>query len=209
MDFTDDGLGNPVKMHANRELIQGWLKDKQGFDGFVISDYHGIDQIPLATRAEKVTAWVNAGGDMAMEPDDYQAFETTLISEVQAGRVTTRRIDDAVSRILTKKFELGLFEHPFADRSGSADDRRRRSTAPSPARAAAESQVLLKNAGDVLPLKRDANVYVAGRNADDLGNQAGGWTHHLAGHVGDPHPGHDDPAGHAPGGPAQPDHLQR
>ena len=90
MDFTDDGLGNPVKMHANRELIQGWLKDKQGFDGFVISDYHGIDQIPLATRAEKVTAWVNAGGDMAMEPDDYQAFETTLVSEVQAGRVTTR-----------------------------------------------------------------------------------------------------------------------
>jgi beta-glucosidase len=175
MDFTDDGLGNPVKMHANRELVQGWLKDKQGFDGFVISDYHGIDQIPLATRAEKVTAWVNAGGDMAMEPDDYQAFETTLVSEVQAGRVTTKRIDDAVSRILTKKFELGLFEHPFADRSGSAEigGTKHRAIART---AAAESQVLLKNAHDVLPLKRNTNVYVAGRNADDLGNQAGGWS---------------------------------
>jgi len=175
MDFTDDGLGNPVKMHANKELIQGWLKDTVGFDGFVISDYNGLDQIPLKTYAEKVAAYVNAGGDMAMEPNDYREFETTLADEVTAGHVTVARIDDAVSRILKEKFELGLFEHPYADRShiaeigGSAHRRLAR-------QAVAQSQVLLKNAGGVLPLARNAKVYVAGRSADDLGNQAGGWT---------------------------------
>ncbi len=175
IDFTDDGLGNPVKMHANRELVQGWLKDRVGFDGFVISDYHGLDQIPLPTKAEKVAAWVNAGGDMAMEPDDYQDFETTLIAEVHAGHVSQARVDDAVSRILTKKFELGLFDQPYANREhlreiGGAAHR------AVARQAAAESQVLLKNAHNALPLKQNAKVYVAGRNADDLGNQAGGWT---------------------------------
>lgn len=175
VDYTDDGLGNPVKMHANRELLQTWLKDKQGFDGFVISDYHGLDQIPLPTKAQKVTAWVNAGGDMAMEPDDYQDFETTLLGEVAAGRVSMARVNDAVSRILTKKFQLGLFEKPYADRryTDQVGSDRNRAVAR---KAAAESQVLLKNAGGVLPLSPRAKVYVAGRNADDLGNQAGGWT---------------------------------
>jgi beta-glucosidase len=175
VDFTDDGLGNPIKMHAETELIQGWLKDEIGFDGFVISDYHGLDQIPLPTKAEKVVAWVNAGGDMAMEPDDYQDFETTLIAEVNAGHVSTARIDDAVSRILTEKFELGLFEHPYTDRThiGEIGDAAHRAIARE---AAAESQVLLKNSDSALPLAKDSRVYVAGRNADDLGNQAGGWT---------------------------------
>jgi beta-glucosidase len=179
VDYTDDGLGNPVKMHANRELIQGWLKDKVGFDGFIISDYNAIHQIPPTSTDSptpyQVRTSVNAGVDMAMEPNDYQKFETRLIAEVQAGNVTRARINDAVSRILTKKFELGLFEHPFANRShmneiGSAAHR------AIARRAAAESQVLLKNAGGVLPLRRNARVYVAGRNADNLGNQAGGWT---------------------------------
>ncbi|HEX8094157.1 MAG TPA: glycoside hydrolase family 3 N-terminal domain-containing protein [Jatrophihabitans sp.] len=179
VDYSDDGLGNPVKMHANRELIQSWLKDKVGFDGFIISDYNGIHQIP-PTGTDSPTPYqvrtsVNAGIDMAMEPFDYQKFETRLLTEVKAGNVTRARINDAVSRILTKKFQLGLFEHPYADRShldeiGSAAHR------GIARQAAAESQVLLKNAGGVLPLRRNARVYVAGRNADNLGNQAGGWT---------------------------------
>lgn len=177
IDLVDDGVGNPVKMHASEEFIQGWLKDEVGFDGFVISDYHGIDQIP-GERAGDVRSWVNAGGDMAMEPDDFGAFISTLLEEVRAGRVQEERIDDAVRRILTKKFQLGLFEHPFADRTdldlvGSAQHR------AVSRQAAAESQVLLKNAGPdgpVLPLADDAKLYVAGRNADDLGNQIGGWS---------------------------------
>jgi beta-glucosidase len=178
VDWTEDGLGNRINMHANRDLITGWLKDKVGFDGFVISDYNGIDHIdpgPGATFADRVDKGVNAGIDMFMQPSNFEDFETTLAAEVKAGRVPMARIDDAVRRILTKKFELGLFEHPFTDR-------RYIDQVGSPAhhalarRAAAESQVLLKNDGNVLPLSGNHPVYVAGSNADDMGNQAGGWT---------------------------------
>ncbi len=85
------------------------------------------------------------------------------------------RIDDAVARILAKKFELGLFEHPFTDRThiGEVGSRAHRAVAR---RAVAKSQVLLRNRGHALPLRRGARVYVAGSNADNIGNQAGGWT---------------------------------
>jgi beta-glucosidase len=174
VDWTDDGVGNPIKMHANQELISDVLKRSIGFDGFVISDWEGIHQIP-GDWPTKVRTGVNAGIDMMMEPNTYQDFITTLLDEVQAGRVSMSRIDDAVKRILTKKFELGLFEHPFTDRTnleqiGSAAHHR------VARRAAAESQVLLKNEQRTLPLGRDARVYVAGSNADNIGNQAGGWT---------------------------------
>jgi beta-glucosidase len=112
---------------------------------------------------------------MMMVPYSYKDFRTALMAEVTAGRVGERRIDDAVSRILTQKFRLGLFEKPYADTSGASriGSAAHRAVAR---QAAAESQVLLKNAGGVLPLKKSQKVYVAGSNADDLGNQTGGWT---------------------------------
>jgi beta-glucosidase len=187
VDWTEDGVGNPLKMHAHRELITGVLKHKLGFDGFVISDWEGIHQLP-GDYAAQVTAGVNAGIDMFMEPFSYQQFETTLLAEVAAGRVSEARVDDAVRRILVKKFELGLFERPFTDR-------RHLDEVGSPAhralarRAAAESQVLLKNRGKVLPLSGHERIYVAGSNADDIGNQAGGWTVAWQGLSGDIIPG--------------------
>ncbi len=174
VDWTEDGVGNPIKMHGNQELIQGVLKGDLGFDGFVISDWEGIHQLP-GDWPTQVRTGVNAGIDMMMEPNAYQSFIATLLDEVRAGRVPMRRIDDAVRRILTKKFELGLFEHPFTDRS-------RLGQVGSPAhhalarRAAAESQVLLKNDHRVLPVRGRDDVYVAGGNADNIGNQTGGWT---------------------------------
>ncbi|HET6986449.1 MAG TPA: glycoside hydrolase family 3 N-terminal domain-containing protein, partial [Kribbella sp.] len=95
IDWTEDGVGNPIKMHANRELITDVLKGKLGFDGFVISDWEGIHQIP-GDWATQVRTGVNAGIDMFMEPNAYQSFETTLLDEVRAGRVSQARIDDAV-----------------------------------------------------------------------------------------------------------------
>ena len=174
VDWTEDGVGNPIKMHANRELITDVLKGSMGFDGFVISDWEGIHQIP-GDWATQVRTGVNAGIDMMMEPFSAQSFETTLIAEVQAGRVPMSRIDDAVSRILTKKFELGLFEHPFTDRT-NIDDIGSPAHRAVARRAVAESQVLLKNRRHTLPLRDNADVYVAGSNADSIGNQAGGWT---------------------------------
>ena len=174
VDWTEDGPGNPIKMHGNKELITDVLKGSMNFGGFVISDWEGIHQLP-GDWPTQVRTGVNAGIDMMMEPAKYQEFETTLTAEVEAGRVTMSRIDDAVRRILTKKFELGLFEHPYTDRTDLPD-------IGSPAhravarKAVAESQVLLKNARHALPIRTQGRIYVAGSNADSIGNQAGGWT---------------------------------
>ncbi|WP_239066830.1 glycoside hydrolase family 3 protein, partial [Actinomadura bangladeshensis] len=152
VDWTEDGVGNPVKMSAHEELLTDVLKKKIGFDGFLISDWAAIQQIP-GDYATQVRTSVNAGMDMFMEPYSAPQFIQTLIAEVKAGRVKMSRIDDAVRRILTAKFELGLFEHPYTDRSlaktiGSPEHR------AVARQAVAESQVLLKNAGRALPLRK-------------------------------------------------------
>src|SRR4029453_9289454 len=110
-----------IKMHANQELITGLLKGTTRFGGFVISDWEGIHQIPDPSdpttgglTAYKGRDGVNSGRAMFMEPTTAKQFEDLLLAEVQAGRVSLSRIDDAVSRILRQKFELGLFEPPFA-----------------------------------------------------------------------------------------------
>jgi beta-glucosidase len=174
VDWTDDGVGNPIKMHANRELIEGTLKSEMGFDGFVISDWEGIHQIP-GDWATQVRTGVNAGIDMMMEPNSYKDFIATLTDEVKAGRVPMTRVNDAVRRILRKKFELGLFEHPFTDRR-NIDEVGSPEHHGLARRAAAKSQVLLKNRRDALPVDSRRDVYVAGSNAHNIGNQAGGWT---------------------------------
>ncbi|WP_066949425.1 glycoside hydrolase family 3 protein [Streptomyces lushanensis] len=173
LEITDENRP-AVKMHADGAMINGVLKDRMGFKGFVISDWQAIDQIP-GDYASDVRTSINAGLDMIMVPTAYKDFTRTLQAEVTAGRISQARIDDAVSRILEQKFRLGLFEKPYADTTnqpkiGSPEHR-------AVAReAAAGSQVLLKNKGAVLPLKPSQKVYVAGSNADDLGNQMGGWT---------------------------------
>lgn len=181
VDWTEDGLGNPTKMHANRELLTDTLKDEMGFDGIVISDWRAIRQLPGSYR-DQVEASVLAGVDMFMEPiqapnnpTGWDEFVPTLTELVESGDVPVSRIDDAVSRILTKKFELGLFEEPFTDRThlldiGSPQHRR------VAREAVAKSQVLLKNERRAVPLTRRKPVYVAGAKADSIGDQAGGWT---------------------------------
>jgi beta-glucosidase len=195
VDWTDDGIGNPLKMHAHRELITDVLKGALHFRGFVISDWEGIHQIPDPDNPGfggltpyKVRVGVNAGIDMFMEPFSARQFQELLLAEVNVGRVSEERIDDAVRRILKAKFRLGLFEQPFAsmdnlDQVGSSEHR------AIGREAVAKSQVLLKNSGGALPLSKDANVYVAGRNADNIGNQAGGWTIQWQGASGDIIPG--------------------
>ncbi|AVT31966.1 beta-glucosidase [Plantactinospora sp. BC1] len=169
---------NGQKLHGHDYLINGLLKGELGFDGFVVSDWNGIDQLDGATgfTAAEVRQAVNAGIDMVMAPTGWRQFITHLRAEVQAGRVSQARIDDANRRILTKKFELGLFERPLADRSytstvGSAAHR------ALAREAVAASQVLLKNDGGILPLAAANNrIFVAGKSADNIGYASGGWT---------------------------------
>ncbi|MFB9462985.1 glycoside hydrolase family 3 protein [Streptomyces cinereospinus] len=186
LDLLGDDRG-PVKMHASAEMINGVLKDRLDFEGFVISDWAAIDQLP-GDYASDVRTSVNAGLDMIMVPYAYRDFRTTLVDEVRAGRIDERRIDDAVSRILTQKFRLGLFEQPYADTRGASEigSAAHRAVARE---AVAESQVLLKNSGGLLPLKPAQKLYVAGSNADDIGNQSGGWTVTWQGASGDTTPG--------------------
>ncbi|MTD56417.1 beta-glucosidase [Amycolatopsis sp. RM579] len=174
VQWTDRPGSAPVKMSANKELLTDVLKRKIGFDGFLISDWEAIHQLP-GDYATQVRTAVNAGIDMFMEPSSAPQFEQALTAEVQAGRVSLARINDAVGRILTSKFELGLFEHPYTDRTniGTIGSPQHRAVAR---QAVAQSQVLLKNSGRALPLKPSQKIYVAGVNANDLGNQAGGWT---------------------------------
>ncbi|WP_425955204.1 glycoside hydrolase family 3 protein [Xylanimonas sp. McL0601] len=179
VDYTNDGLGNPVKMHGNKDLITGWLKYQQHFHGMVISDWQGIRQLP-GTYSQQVATGVNAGIDMFMEPYSGSTtgapeFIAALKQNVQNGTVSMHRINDAVSRILRVKFELGLFEHPFTNRSlaGTIGNAQHHALAR---RAASESQVLLTNNHHTLPLKGSKPVYVAGGSANSFGKQAGGWT---------------------------------
>ncbi|MFC4452935.1 glycoside hydrolase family 3 protein [Deinococcus sonorensis] len=165
---------NGTKLHGQKYLLTDLLKGELGFSGFVVSDWQGVDQIPGGYPVAVTTA-INAGIDMVMVPNDYPRFIDTLTAAVNSGDVPMSRIDDAVTRILREKFRMGLFEHPMSDRSflktfGSPEHR-------ALAREAVQkSLVLLKNDGNVLPLKPGARLLVAGSSANDVGRQAGGWT---------------------------------
>lgn len=164
-----------MKMHAQRYLLTDVLKDELGFEGFVVSDWEAIDQIS-DDYYEAVVTSINAGIDMNMVPRAYRTFIDELTTAVEAGDVPIERIDDAVRRILTVKFSLGLFEQPFGDESLLAEvgSEEHRAVARE---AVAKSLVLLEDDGGLLPLSPDVDrIWVGGGAADDLGIQLGGWS---------------------------------
>lgn len=162
------------KMHANRALLTDALKDRMGFDGFVVSDWNAIEQVP-GCRKDHCPAAINAGIDMVMVPEDWKAFIANTVADVKAGRISMARINDAVTRILRVKMRAGLFERlPYRSAlNGRADALEARALAR---RAVRESLVLLKNGRGVLPLRRGGRILVVGKSADSLSNQSGGWS---------------------------------
>lgn len=177
-----------MKMHAQKYLLTDVLKGELDFKGFLVADWQGIDQIPGNYYSDIVTS-INAGLDMIMVPYDYDAFINGLTEAVNNGDVPLERIDDAVRRILTVKFQLGLFERPFADESllplVRSDEHRELAR-----EAVRKSLVLLKNDNNTLPLAKDTPlIFVAGQGANDIGIQSGGWTIEWQGKSGDITPG--------------------
>lgn len=174
---------NGEKMHANRELITGFLKGTLKFKGFVISDWEGLDRItsPLHSNySYSVQAAIEAGIDMVMVPFNYSEFINDLTNLVKSNVIPIDRIDDAVGRILLVKFTMGLFENPLADFSfvNELGSQAHRDLAREAVR---KSLVLLKNGKNettpLLPLSKKVHkILVAGSHADNLGYQCGGWT---------------------------------
>ncbi|NIS01102.1 MAG: glycoside hydrolase family 3 protein, partial [Gemmatimonadetes bacterium] len=178
---------NGEKSSGSRRLLTEILKEELGFEGFLISDFAAIDELPGDYR-EDIQQSIKAGMDMVMVPDRYPEFYDLLLDLAQTGEIPMERIDDAVRRILRVKFAAGLFDEdwsPQADRAlearfGSAEHR------AVARQAVRESLVLLKNEDGVLPLAKDAaRIHVAGRGADDIGMQSGGWTIEWQGAMGD------------------------
>lgn len=172
---------NGSKMHGHKYLITDVLKNELGFKGFVVSDWAAIDQLPGDFKSD-VEVSINAGLDMIMIPfgkeneNSYQKFFQYLKELVDEGKVPMSRIDDAVSRILKIKFAMGLFEKPIAvskDNLVSVGSKEHREIAREGVR---QSLVLLKNENKILPAAKDKKIFVAGKKADDIGAQCGGWT---------------------------------
>jgi beta-glucosidase len=189
---------NGVKCTGSKQLLTNILKEELGFEGFVISDYNAIDQIVPPAPSSGLLASnnasgqvassdykkcieiaINAGVDMVMVTDKYRDYIRLLQELVNEGKVPLSRIDDAVTRILRVKLAMGMMEKganhmadpALAAKFGSESHRE------VAREAVRRSLVLLKNEGGVLPLSREAKrIHVAGRGADDLGMQCGGWT---------------------------------
>ncbi|SHM91751.1 glycoside hydrolase family 3 protein [Ruminococcus flavefaciens] len=167
---------NGVKMHENKKYIM-MLKEEMGFEGFIVSDWESIQNIPDKSYEEQVIAAVNAGIDMLMEPNRFDEAKEIIIDAVKNGKITEERVNDAVTRIIKVKKDNGYFDDPLFERSttkqkdvGSVEYRQLAE------KLVEESLVLLKNDNNVLPIKSGSSVYIIGPASDDASVQCGGWT---------------------------------
>jgi len=173
--WTDTAAGvEHGKLHGSKVALTDILKNKMGFDGFVVTDWNGIGEVK-GCRNDSCAQAVNAGNDMFMVPDDWKAFIANTIKQVESGEIPMARIDDAVTRIIRVKLRAGLFDKSPAQNAyaGKDDAMQARALAR---QAVRESLVLLKNEGPALPLKRGQKILVVGKSADELSNQSGGWS---------------------------------
>lgn len=167
-----------VKMHANRDLLTGVLKERMNFDGLVIGDWNAHGQVPGCTTADCPAAF-NAGIDVFNVPEDWRALYTNMVREVRNGTIPMARLDDAVRRVLRVKIRAGVFDEGLPSSRPHAGDTALLGAAAHRAiarQAVAESLVLLKNDSGLLPLNPTKRILVTGSGADNIAKQAGGWT---------------------------------
>ena len=169
---------NGFKMHANKSLLTGVLKDRFGFDGLVIGDWNAHGQVPGCTKADCPAAF-NAGVDVFNAPQDWRALYANMVGEVRSGAIPMARLDDAVRRVLRVKLRAHVFDEPRPSarpHAGVAAELGSPAHRAVARQAVAESLVLLKNNGHVLPLKGAGRLLVVGAAADSVARQSGGWT---------------------------------
>ena len=186
--MVNSAVDNGMPFHANKELLTDWLKRDLNWDGLIVTDWADINNLCTrdhiaATKKEAIKIAINAGIDMSMVP--YETSFCTYLKElVEEGEVPMSRIDDAVARVLRLKYRLGLFDNPYwdiaeYDKFGSPEH------AAEALRAAEESEVLLKNDGNLLPLKQGTKILLAGPNANSMRCLNGGWSYSWQGHRAD------------------------
>lgn len=168
---------NGLKMHENKKYITDVLKGQMGFKGFVVSDWESIHYISKSTLKDQVITSINSGIDMLMEPQDFDKCKGYIIEGVNEGSISQDRVDDAVTRIVQVKQNLGLFDDPMQKNLTTTQSDAGSSEYRDIARQLVEkSMVLLKNDGNILPLKKGGKVYICGPASNDTGVLCGGWT---------------------------------
>ncbi|MDP5102551.1 MAG: exo 1,3/1,4-beta-D-glucan glucohydrolase, partial [Erythrobacter sp.] len=169
---------NGTKMHGNGPLLTGELRGNLGFEGLVVGDWNGHGQVTGCSNADCPQALL-AGLDVYMVPEDWKALHAALVRQVNDGTIPMARLDEAVLRVLRLKQQLGIFAGEVTPSQRANGGRWELLGSPEhraiARQAVAKSQVLLKNHG-VLPLKPGAWIEVAGSAADNIPQQAGGWT---------------------------------
>lgn len=165
---------NGIKHHGNKGLLTDALKDRMGFEGFVVGDWNGHGQVAGCSVTDCAQS-INAGLDMFMAPDSWKGLYETTVKQAKDGTISAARLDDAVRRILRVKYKVGLFAEGHVDRSHVKALGTPEHLAVA-REAVSKSLVLLKNNGSVLPIKPGARVLVTGPGADNMAMQSGGWT---------------------------------
>jgi len=169
---------NGTKMHGNGPLLTGELRGRLGFGGLVVGDWNGHGQVAGCSNADCPQALL-AGLDVYMVPEDWKALHANLVAQVKDGTIPMARLDEAVLRVLRLKQQLGVLDAPVKPSARPLGGRWELLGSPEhraiAREAVAKSQVILKNHG-VLPLKPGARIAVAGSAADNIPQQAGGWS---------------------------------
>jgi len=185
--MVDSGSINGVPATASHYLLTDILRNQMNFQGVVISDYQDVQALQTAYNvaanpADAIAKAVNAGVDMAMYVVNPQQWQAGILQDVNSGAIKMSRINEAVGRILTLKFQLGLFDQAcVSDPNTPCVDANAADAAVTAGRdatlsAAQESMTLLRNENNTLPLSSSAKVVVTGPSADSMTNQLGGWS---------------------------------
>ena len=186
--MANSGSINGMPVHASRELLTGWLKEDLNWDGMIVTDWADINNLytrerVAADKKEAIKIAINAGIDMTMEPYDT-SFCTLLRELVEEGEVPMSRIDDAARRVIRLKMRLGLFDLPDTYLA-SYPKFGCKEFAATALRAAEESEILLKNADNILPLAKNTKILLTGPNANSMRCLNGGWSYTWQGHLAD------------------------